>query len=265
MLVLLTRPLPLFSSTTLTITMIPYRHLYNISVDKQWYLCTPTSPPLAYSWSYQCMSSSPSLRGRTMVEKSQRTVILGDSLFWSGMLWGGGQPSPLSHHLEEWSGHPLENFAHVGAALEPGWIPSIPSQWDHVPHRETVTTLIMDGGGNDLMTHYDECRTVLSETCQARIHQCATLLTSFWTQHVHIPIVFLGFYYLPRVLHQVVDYATTQFALACKNQPLCVYVDPRDFITSHHIGNDGIHPTDEGYQLLATLLWNASISHNLTL
>ena len=71
-----------------------------------------------------------------------RTVIIGDSMYWSGMLFFGGQPSPLSKWLETWSGHPIENHALVGASLEEGWIKSIRTQYLELNKQPPITTLI---------------------------------------------------------------------------------------------------------------------------
>ena len=70
-----------------------------------------------------------------------RSVIIGDSMFWSGWLFFGGQPSPLSKWLETWSGHSIENHALVGASLENGWVKSIRAQYDSLNKQPNITTI----------------------------------------------------------------------------------------------------------------------------
>lgn len=35
---------------------------YKILIDKQYYSCTPKTPPLSHSWSYECISNNRNLR-----------------------------------------------------------------------------------------------------------------------------------------------------------------------------------------------------------
>ena len=198
---------------------------------------------------------------------ARSTIIIGDSLFWSGSVWGGGRPSPLSQHLETWAGHPIENHARVGAALEDGWIKSIPSQFHDLPSDKTIPTLIMDGGGNDLMIHRQDCRTLSSE-CTAQIDRCGGIVESILQDSKHITnLVYLGFYYLPEFSPDVIDYANEAFQARCSNQSIvsCWFVDPRSSMQAWHVGNDGVHPTEEGYRILAQQVWDTATSHSIVL
>ena len=203
-----------------------------------------------------------------------RTVIIGDSMFWSGPPFFGGQPSPLSKWLETWSGHAMENHALVGASLENGWIKSIPDQYRDLVKTPTMTTLVMDGGGNDVMSHKAECEQ-WKPGCQAMIDTCATLAGSI-LEKAHADgvqrVLYLGFYYLPG-LEKAADAANPQIAAVCANASVeCHFVDPRynattgtGLPTPQMLGPDGLHPTTEGYKILAQMIWDTALRYNITL
>uniref|UniRef100_A0A6C0ICG5 SGNH hydrolase-type esterase domain-containing protein n=1 Tax=viral metagenome TaxID=1070528 RepID=A0A6C0ICG5_9ZZZZ len=203
-----------------------------------------------------------------------RSVIIGDSMYWSGPLFFGGQPSPLSKWLETWSGHSIENHALVGASLEEGWIKSIPSQYRDLNKTPNITTLIMDGGGNDVMSHKSECEE-WKPSCQTMIDQCAgiaeSLLEKAYTDGIQ-RVLYLGFYYLPG-LERAADAANPLLAQVCANATIeCHFVDPRynsttgtGLPTPAMLGPDGLHPTTEGYKILAQMIWDTVVHYNITL
>ncbi len=52
--------------------------------------------------------------------------------------------------LQEWAGHSIENIAIVGSSLHEGWTKSIPQEYAELDKTVMPTTIIMDGGGNDV-------------------------------------------------------------------------------------------------------------------
>lgn len=204
-----------------------------------------------------------------------RTVIIGDSMFWSGSPFFGGQPSPLAKWLETWSSHhPIENHALVGASLEDGWVKSIEAQYDDLRKQSNITTLIMDGGGNDVISHRRDCE-AWNDACRDTVDRSLGIAKGVLekayadgVQHV----VYLGFYHL-KGLEDAADYADTTMALICDEAPVeCHFVDPRynattgtGLQTPEMLGDDGLHPTPEGYKILAQLVWDTAIQYNITL
>jgi len=56
----------------------------------------------------------------------------------------------LPYYLQEWAGHDIENIAIVGSSLHEGWTKSIPQEYAELDKTVMPTTIIMDGGGNDV-------------------------------------------------------------------------------------------------------------------
>jgi len=201
------------------------------------------------------------------------TVIIGDSMFWSGMLFFGGQPSPLARWLETWAGHPIENHALVGASLENGWVKSIRQQYDDL--KTTPGVLVMDGGGNDVMSHRADCE-AWNDACVEVIDRCIDIARGILNDSSHAgvgSVLYLGFYYLPN-LNQAADYANPRLKDLCENEfpRYCYYTDPRynettgeGLKTPEMLGSDGLHPNPDGYKVLATMVWETATHHNITL
>lgn len=212
--------------------------------------------------------------GALFGKTAARSVIIGDSLFWSGALFWGGQPSPLSKTLETYAGHPIENHALVGASLEDGWVKSIRNQYNELDksHPEPITTLIMDGGGNDVVSHRKDCE-AFNEACRSMLNTslaiAGSILEDAERDGIH-HVLYLGFYYLPG-LKDAVDVGNTRMAALCAGSATpCVFIDPRYNETSGEglptptmLGSDGLHPNSEGYKLLADMIWEAKLAHDI--
>jgi len=207
-----------------------------------------------------------------VVKCSNRTVIIGDSMFWSGWMYFGGQPSPLAKWLETWSGHKIENHALVGASLDEGWVKSIRTQYKELKKQPNITTLIMDGGGNDVMSHRQDCQ-AWNQNCINMIDKsmgiAANILASAAQDGVS-NVLYLGFYYLEG-LKNATDYADVHVAEICQNATVnCYFIDPRYNATTQQglntpsmLGSDKIHPNEEGYKILAEMIWNTALDHNI--
>lgn len=205
----------------------------------------------------------------------QRSVIIGDSMYWSGWLFWGGQPSPLSKDLETWAGHSIENHALVGASLEEGWVKSIPQQYRELNKVPTITTLIMDGGGNDIISHRSDCEGY-NQKCVSTIDQCVDLASQIFVEAGKdgiTSILYLGFYYLSG-LTQAVDEGNTRMGALCHNQTniSCYFIDPRynettktGLKTPEMLGPDGLHPNEKGYEILARMIWEKAQEYNVTI
>jgi lysophospholipase L1-like esterase len=85
-------------------------------------------------------------------------------------------------------------------------------------------------------------------------------------------VLYLGFYYL-QGLERAADYADAKMATLCAEAPVsCFFIDPRynattgtGLQTPQMLGGDGIHPTPEGYKVLAQMIWDTALHQNITL
>lgn len=60
--------------------------------------------------------------------------------------------------LFSFKGHSIENQAVIGASLHEGWVPSIPTEYGWVSKTPVPDTIIMDGGGNDVISVKEDCQ-----------------------------------------------------------------------------------------------------------
>lgn len=184
---------------------------------------------------------------------ADRSVIIGDSLFCSH----------LSEKLELLAGHEIENNAIIGSSLENWWIPSIPTQYQELNKNPTINTLIMDGGGNDVIRRRNDCR-YFNQECKNTIDKSLDIVEQLFQnakQDNITDIIYLGFYYI-QDLEQAVDYAVPKLKLKCENANV-YYVDPRFALSSQMLSFDGVHPTDAGYDLLANMIWGLKLENNI--
>lgn len=204
---------------------------------------------------------------------SYRTVIIGDSMFKSGF-WSLSENSRLVNRLIQLSGHDIENHAKIGASLHAGWVESIQEQFQNIEEKYTVDTLIMDGGGNDVLSHRRDCE-AFNDDCVVYINKSIVIAEEIFQEANRegiINLIYLGFYYLPG-LEKAVDFADDLLHRYCTDSKIhCFFVDPRYNETSGTglktpdlLGNDRIHPNQEGYELLANMIWNISVLHNITI
>lgn len=188
-----------------------------------------------------------------MTTTTARTMMIGDSMF---------DGSPICNDLAAWANTTISNHARSGAAIHGGWILSIPDQYEEI-RDDDCTTIIMDGGGNDILAQEDECH-ALSDSCRDLIDTVAedleTLLEHMeegTVQHV----LYLGFYYLPG-FEQAIDYGTDHLLRICEQSTLdCHFADPRNLTIP--LSWDGIHPTQEGFTMLAQRLWDVKTLYQI--
>jgi len=209
---------------------------------------------------------------------SCNTIIIGDSMF---------AESPIKNYLEEDTGAIIENYALVGASLQKGWVKSIPDQYEDIKHLNP-STIIMDGGGNDVMSNLYACQR-FNDNCRNMIDHVSLIARDLMinmTNNGVKYIVYLGFYYVKGV-NKAIDYGSQKLIEVCNNITNnfnttldttlntnlrgnsntssnygCYFTDPRNL--SIPVGWDGLHPTVEGYQMLSQSIYNTIISNNIT-
>jgi len=192
------------------------------------------------------------------VAMATRSVIIGDSLFWSG-----AGPSPLVEWLSEWAGHEIENHAMDGASLE-----SIRDQYQHLEKRPVITTLIMDGGGSELVNYRSDCE-AMNEACRSILDRSVDIAKTIMDEAIRDGvdiILYLGPYSIPG-LEDASEYASPRLMSICEATS-CYFVDPLLNITTDKplhldLAADGIQPTPDAYKILAKMIWAQKMRFNI--
>jgi len=207
--------------------------------------------------------------GTSYVETADRmdVITLGDSIF--------DLNGEIQANLESWAGQTFRNYTQSGAELSGGALAAaVDSQYATAKATDAnIDTIIMDGGGNDLLipaTLFDPygCRTHwwrwnISQSCINLIEDqyvtAVDLLNTMDADGVQ-NIVYLGYYELPRGnanLTQTLNYGDAYLGYACDvaTTANCTFVDPRGTIPAEDVLSDNIHPTVNGSLTLATQIW----------
>ncbi len=206
--------------------------------------------------------------GSPYVENADRNEIitLGDSIF--------DLSGDLQRFLEQEAGQTFRNYTQSGAELSGGIIAtSVVNQYRDAKRTDNnIETVVMDGGGNDILipamildpygcrTHW--WRWSISRSCKNLINDTYVDLVNLLNQMDNEGVqnvIYLGYYELPRGnanLTQAVNYGDDRLGAACANTTAnCQFVDPRGQVPANHVLSDNIHPTTEGSRTLADLIW----------
>ena len=189
--------------------------------------------------------------------KNNQVVIIGDSIF---ALSGDIKRNLANAAQENYRGYALSGAQMVGGSRTP-----IPAQYTGARNADSnIRTMIMDGGGNDILIGGESECNPYSAACQAILDgvygAMDTLFARMNTDGVQ-DLVYLGYYRVKgsnASLNPVLDIGMADFIDICDDSPVsCHFVDPRGPFTGHlnWIKNDGIHPTGTGSQVLADLIW----------
>jgi len=206
--------------------------------------------------------------GGSYVESADRNdvVTVGDSIF--------DLSGDLQRFLEAKAGETFRDYTLSGAELTGGIVArAINLQYaDAKATDSNITTIVMDGGGNDILIpamtgDFYGCRTrwwrsSISSSCKNLVNNvyvdAVNLLNTMDADGVQ-NVVYLGYYELPRDnanLTAAVNYGDQKLGEACANTTAnCTFVDPRGTIPANYVLDDDIHPTSEGSQVLADLIW----------
>ncbi len=207
--------------------------------------------------------------GNPYVESADRNEIItiGDSIFDLN-----GQ---IQANLEAWAGQTFRNYTQSGAELSGGaFARSIVNQYADAKRTDAnIETIVMDGGGNDILIPamiFDPygCRTHwwrwnISRSCVNLIEDvyvtAVNLLNQMNAEGVD-NVIWLGYYELPRSnsnLYQAIQYGDAYLGYACEvsGTANCSFVDPRGQIPASDVEGDDIHPTPNGSLKLAQMIW----------
>lgn len=180
--------------------------------------------------------------------------MVGDSILASGQ--------KIQRVLELHAGHAVENHAVIGASLHEGWVLSVPQQYDDVPKAPRIDVVVLNGGGNDVMSHKADCD-AFNEACQATIREAADIARSLLDRLACDGVrhaLYVGFHHIPG-LEQAAAYGASMLRSICVDG--CVFVDLANVTVP--LAWDGLHPSDEGYDRIAEAIWRASQAHGIAL
>lgn len=178
--------------------------------------------------------------------------IYGDSLLASGT---------IQKDIENWSGVKIENFAVVGAGLLDGWVTSIPKQYEN-NKCPVAKTVIIDGGGNDIITARYDCYT-FNRKCQLTLDQLVQTVSDLlgkMRQDGVKNIIYVGYYNLPW-LERVIEVGTERMKGVCLESESCYFIDLRQLGIERSW--DGLHPNEKSYHKISTEVWRVIQEHNL--
>ncbi|MFN3579972.1 MAG: SGNH/GDSL hydrolase family protein [Pseudomonas sp.] len=201
---------------------------------------------------------------------NNQVITIGDSIF--------ALSGEIQQNLQAAAGQTFRQYTVSGSYLSGGFFAtSIVDQYAIArSDNADITTVVMDGGGNDILFPvilFDphQCKTEwyrfgrLSSKCQAFIDdiyiEAVTFLNEMEADGVE-NVIYLGYYYTKNglfrlaSLKEAIDYGDQALARACANSTVnCTFVDPRSSIVNKDIIFDGIHPNSTGSRKIADLIW----------
>jgi hypothetical protein len=200
-------------------------------------------------------------------------VMLGDSIF--------ALTDQEAMFLEELSGESYRKYYVSGAQMVGGFMKNVKRQYDEAIADGPIRTVILDGGGNDILIGANKtCRVdygdELSDECYAVmdtvLKECEKDMREMVADGIK-NVVYQGYYYVRyEQLWQVTDVFQEKGIqlveeLSAEYPDIkIVYVDPRPHFKqgdTSHLLFDGIHPNCEGSQKLANLLWEAMVKNDI--
>ncbi|QDO84130.1 SGNH/GDSL hydrolase family protein [Shewanella psychropiezotolerans] len=206
--------------------------------------------------------------GNPYVSNAERNEIitLGDSIY--------DLSGEIQMFLEQDAGETFRDYTQSGAELAGGALAtSVITQYaDAKADHSTIETIVMNGGGNDILIPamiFDpyRCKTKwyrpnLTNSCISLVDDvyvdAVTLLNQMETESVS-NVLYLGYYHTTgnlTSLIKAVDYGNTRLSEACSNTTAnCSFIDPRSVIVPSDVISDNIHPTTSGSQKMAALIW----------
>jgi len=182
-----------------------------------------------------------------MSEISLAGIILGDSIF--------ALTGQIEDLIEVDSGKVFDSFAKNGAKVRR--IRAAYNDFKATGNRTDI--ILMNGGGNDVLRNWDcyffndDCRILIADAVEV----LAKMLKGMENDGVN-QVYFLGYYKLnlSARLNEAILFGSEKIEFACSQSSICHYIDPIEkFLEADKpISNDSVHPSDEGYQILADLI-----------
>ena len=198
-------------------------------------------------------------------------AMLGDSIFALS-----GEEEEV---LAELSGETYRTYYVAGAQMVGGFVKPIEKQFDDAMADGYVRTLILDGGGNDVLISANKTCSVsygddISAECNAVVDSVLEKIEEMVLVAAEAGVenfVFQTYYYIKfanlwqvtDVFLEGVDELVERLDADLPDMKI-VLVDPRDaFLDQPYIKFDGIHPTSAGSDVLGNLLWDTMVENDI--
>ena len=191
------------------------------------------------------------------LEKSKQVIILGDSIF--------ALSGEIRKELAQLSSLDIESYARNGALMK-----NIVKQYGKARKNLSARTIIMNGGGNDVLANLRECQE-LSDKCKEAIDEAIDhgyeVVDKMEADGID-NIVYLGYYYtkvLGNGLNDANDYAMEKIITFCQSISIdCHVVDTRKRLRMRGYRKlDGIHPTDRASRIMARMIWDTMVKNDI--
>jgi lysophospholipase L1-like esterase len=165
----------------------------------------------------------------------------------------------IEQSLAKASGRTYRNYGVPGTMVLDG---AIPGQLDAaIAENPNIKTLIMTGGGNDILLGNIFCTVQWADSCNDTVYEVADALTALREKMADAGIedvVILSYDYIPNmVVRPGLDLSVMLSNEMCTPDamPRCHFLNNLNTV-SDKIGGDGIHPTAEGYDILGQRVWD---------
>jgi lysophospholipase L1-like esterase len=161
--------------------------------------------------------------------------------------------------LERISGRDYRNYAVAGTMVLDGVIPR--QFTSAVAENANIKTVVMTGGGNDILLGNIFCTVSWAESCNQTVRDVADALAEMRADMAEAGVedVVLVSYGYPTntVVRPGLELARELAMTMCVPgaMPRCHWIDPVVELEGK-LGGDGIHPTPEGYDILGQMVWD---------
>jgi hypothetical protein len=185
-------------------------------------------------------------------------ITIGDSYMQFGSQATG---LGIQWALESVSGRDYRNYGLSGTQV---LTEAIPNQYnDAVAENPVIKTVIMTGGGNDILLGRLDCSVIWDDaSCRPTIDMVQARFDQMRVQMAEdmVEDVIIVSYGYPdnAMLHHGLNYSRMLLPESCKttDTPRCHYIDPVEELEGYISPADGIHPTKEGYDILGQMVWD---------
>jgi lysophospholipase L1-like esterase len=165
------------------------------------------------------------------------------------------------------AGQAYKNYAVLATTLSAG-TPQIPGMWTQAKaENKNIQVVIMDGGGNDVLINYPQCKAAGAQndaTCKMVVANSLANATKMVTdmKASGVSEVIYFFYPHPPVGGaDIDDYSIPMFGSMCAGLSdakfQCRFLSTVELFNGHNdwYASDGIHANDLGEQAIADMIW----------
>jgi lysophospholipase L1-like esterase len=179
-------------------------------------------------------------------------VMIGDSLFVH-------RNQEIKSQIESSQHIKITNHAVTGH-----WFKQIVKQYKQA-NIKVDDTIIMDGGGNDIMGNAGNCRNKMNKNCINQVDEISIQfkeLLDLMLNNMIFKVYYLSCYHTTgwqgSGYDQVIDYGVEKMKSICADHLVqCIFIDTRSKMTGDVFEWDGVHPNQRGVRILSDLILEA--------